>query len=274
MTRTFHHSRTFGVLLLLLLLCDSALVADAQSNDAIKLYNQALAQKNNKAFDEALRLYTKAIEISPDFFEAYFARGLLYLNDENDPKNAIADFTKAMSLKPDSDKPYIARGVAYARQDELDLALKDFDKVLELIPTHIGALMNRGRIYFSKGEYAKAIADLKRVVDFKPDDFDSLGLLTISQLDVGNFSDAIINLHKLIELQPNNIPIRLSLALTYARNNEIENSKREFEAALKQAQPAEIRECLAEAESVLKKKPDSDALKQAVKLLQAALQSK
>src|SRR5215204_1440714 len=50
-------------------------------------------------YDEAIREYTKAIELNPQFAEAYYNRGIAY-SDKKEYDAAIQDYTKAIELNP------------------------------------------------------------------------------------------------------------------------------------------------------------------------------
>ena len=49
-------------------------------------------------------------------------------------KKAIAYYTQAIELKPDFLQAYSNRGAAYAEKGEFDKALKDFTKAIQLKP--------------------------------------------------------------------------------------------------------------------------------------------
>ena len=58
---------------------------------------------------------------------------------------AIQNYNKALELKPDYTDAYNNRGLAYGRKGELDLAIQNYDKALELKPdyaeTSIGEML-------------------------------------------------------------------------------------------------------------------------------------
>ena len=81
--------------------------------------------------EEAVRLYTKAIEIEPDFAFAYCNRGDAY-KEMKDYSNAIKDFTKAIELNPNDTFAYYNRGLAYAETDNFSQACSDWQKAYQL----------------------------------------------------------------------------------------------------------------------------------------------
>lgn len=62
--------------------------------------------------DRAIADYTTAIQLKPDYAEAYNDRGFAYYLKGNGER-AIADFTRAIELRPNYPKAYNSRGVAY-----------------------------------------------------------------------------------------------------------------------------------------------------------------
>ena len=62
---------------------------------------------------------TKAIELRPDYADAYCFRGRAY-RSQGEHDRAIEDSTKAIELKPDYAEAYYIRGAAYISQGEYD----------------------------------------------------------------------------------------------------------------------------------------------------------
>jgi tetratricopeptide (TPR) repeat protein len=97
--------------------------------------------------EESVKCFSKAIELRPNWAEAYYNRGVAYdrlaatpvrgvfdASSEHSRKcwqSAIRDLTKAISLKPDMAPAYEARGWVYKGIDETKKALKDFQRYLD-----------------------------------------------------------------------------------------------------------------------------------------------
>ncbi len=81
--------------------------------------------------DTAMNYYNKAIEMNPDYADAYYYRGRAYYNN-NDDTNAIEEFDKAIELNVDYADAYHHRGRAYYRSGEIDLATTDFAEAQRL----------------------------------------------------------------------------------------------------------------------------------------------
>ena len=63
-------------------------------------------------YDQAIADYNMAIELKPDYAQAYVNRGNAY-RDKGVIDRAIADYSKAIELKPDYAQAYYNRGGAY-----------------------------------------------------------------------------------------------------------------------------------------------------------------
>jgi len=95
-------------------------------------------------YDAAIQEFTKAIELDPDYAEAYLQRGFLYRMAKNKEVLAANDFaitikltTKAINLDPTNTKAYIDRSDAYTMQFEYDLSMKDLKEAIRLDSTKV-----------------------------------------------------------------------------------------------------------------------------------------
>lgn len=94
-------------------------------------------------YDRAIADYTTAIQLKPDYAEAYNDRGFAYYL-KGDAERAIADYTRAIELRPNYPKAYNSRGVAYmAHGYGAAKTVPDFDRAIALEPDFRYAYINR-----------------------------------------------------------------------------------------------------------------------------------
>ena len=94
-------------------------------------------------YTAAIAAYNIAIELKPDFAEAYNNRGFAYYLNK-DAEHAIADFTRAIELRPNYPKAYNSRGVVYMSNGYgSSKAIADFDRAIALKPDFRYAYINR-----------------------------------------------------------------------------------------------------------------------------------
>ena len=88
----------------------------------------------NQNFDQAIRCFTKAIQLAPNHAESYFNRGLIFSRNKDELANAITDFDMAIRLKPQDADAYYSRGLSFSAMGDKLRALRDFQKANELSP--------------------------------------------------------------------------------------------------------------------------------------------
>lgn len=115
----------------------------------------------------AVEYLSRAVDLQPDNFRAYIARGFAYIELEYF-SYAIDDFSKAINIKPDV-YAYNGRGLAYARLGDYTLALDDFNNAIRFKPDYAAAYNNRGFAYAGLSQYKKAIKDLNEAIRLRPD---------------------------------------------------------------------------------------------------------
>lgn len=80
---------------------------------------------NYSKFDEAEEALDKAIKLDKSNYEAYYHRGCVKMN-KNLLKDAIADFEKAVELKPDYADAYFNIGKAYFLLNDEEKACENY----------------------------------------------------------------------------------------------------------------------------------------------------
>jgi tetratricopeptide (TPR) repeat protein len=82
--------------------------------------------------------------------------------DRAEHELAVDDFTRAIELDPDYAEAYFGRGVLYWRElRNAYRAIRDMTRVIELSPTWAEALFNRAMAFQIRGDHEQAIADLE-----------------------------------------------------------------------------------------------------------------
>jgi tetratricopeptide (TPR) repeat protein len=130
---------------------------------AAELNRQRSADKTNIEFVNAAELFTQAIKLLPDRWEAWNGRAFAYLHLRQ-WDNAVADFTKAIELAPDVHTNWFHRGHAYLAVAKWDKAAEDFTKVVDGWPDAVDGWYLRAQAYSQLNQPDKAIADLRQAV--------------------------------------------------------------------------------------------------------------
>ena len=86
-------------------------------------------------YDSAEILMNKAIEIDPDYAEAYLERGALFLT-RREIKNSISDFKTALKIDPNYTDAIYNLGYVYFQLKNYDQAKKYFEKAISVFEYH------------------------------------------------------------------------------------------------------------------------------------------
>jgi tetratricopeptide (TPR) repeat protein len=170
--------------------------AQAQTTAAefIKRGKELLEQKQYYAAGQA---FDAAVKLDPSSAEAYCFRGKLQL----DRKQGNDDLSKAIELKPDYADAYYERGLNKDLGEDRAAALRDYNKAIELDPRHLNAYRTRAVLYLLAGKGDLAIGDYTRIIELKPDG-ESYYMRGNSYLEIGRNAKAIVDLTKSIQLDP------------------------------------------------------------------------
>jgi len=83
------------------------------------------------AYERAVDHFTRAIELDPQFAEAYLQRGILYWREIQNYHRAARDLTRVLELAPERTEALFNRAIAYQLRGDFDRAIDDFQKFLE-----------------------------------------------------------------------------------------------------------------------------------------------
>ena len=159
--------------------------------------------------DKAIANYTKAIEIYPEFANAYYNRGMAWY-DKGDYDKAIADYTKALEIDRKLANAYNNRGLAWRKKGDHDKAIRLYTKAMarSKLSREILRLVycSRGEAWNLKGNYDKAIADYTKAIksgQLSQEDLSQAYNNRGSAWDhKGDYDKAIADYTKAIEINP------------------------------------------------------------------------
>jgi tetratricopeptide (TPR) repeat protein len=112
---------------------------------------------------DSVAMFSKAVELKPDYWQAWCDRGHAYLKAGQGDKG-LADLSKAIELNPRNKIAWFKRGQAYAALHQYDKAILNYSKVIELDPKYRLAWISRGANYVKVAQYDKALADCREAM--------------------------------------------------------------------------------------------------------------
>lgn len=178
------------------------LMMAACTNPALERLEQGDIYRDQGQWDEAIAEYSEAIELDPDYAQAYNNRGWIY-RTKTEYDNAIADFNKAIELDPSNHTTHTNLGSVYHSIGKYDKAIAEHNKAIELEPGFAAAYFNRGNEYLAKEDLDKAITDYDKAIGLDSELTHAYNNRGWAYIQKGEYDKAIVDYNRAIELNPN-----------------------------------------------------------------------
>src|SRR5690606_7679646 len=92
-------------------------------------------------YDEAIALYGELVKQHPDCQHCYYNLGAINLEVKKDPKKALGYFTKAIEIEPNYADAYFARGYTYVKLNDKESAKADYNMCIKIQPNYTEAII-------------------------------------------------------------------------------------------------------------------------------------
>ncbi len=151
---------------------------------------------------------------------------------EGNPEEALRSYTRSIQIAPKRFEAYAGRSAILIEQKRYDEALSDLSAALQLYPEHAISYYNRALIYQSQGLYEKALSDFNQSLQldaYQPNAYLSRGAL---QLNLGNYDKALIDLNEAATIDPTNYLTYSNRGLAYVRKNQLNKAEQDFSRAI------------------------------------------
>jgi tetratricopeptide (TPR) repeat protein len=185
--------------------------------EALEAYNQAielkpeyaeafLGQGNSflelKRYEEAVEAYDKAIQLQPNYVEAWNGRGkgLDFLQRY---ESAINAFDAAIKIQPNSLEAWTNKGNLQIQLQQYSEAISSFDKAVKIKPNYSLAWYRRGWALHNLRRYQEAVESYDKAVEFKPDSSDSWYQRGNALINLQKYKEAVESYEKAVQFQPN-----------------------------------------------------------------------
>ena len=178
---------------------------------------------------EALGELLKAEKLYDKDPYLHYALGLAYFAKE-EFELAISHFDKAVDLKPDYSEAFNSMGTVYLRLKEWDKAISCFNKARAnlLYATSYFALNNLGDAYRGKESYELAIDFYEKALEDNPRFANAHRGLGLTYLDLGDYEAAVRFLEKAVKYAPGFASAQYDLGRAYAGKYDTEKAMAAF----------------------------------------------
>lgn len=175
-------------------------VATVTFSQSAKEYTQKGRELYEKReFMEALLNLNKALEIDPNYAQAYFVRA--NIKDAFDDRHgAMKDYNHAVEKNPKFADAFFARGNVKMKLQDYYGAIADYTSAIALNENYIDAYFNRGKAKQFLQAYEDAINDCSKIIQLHPKNVDAYYMRGILRIDFGDLKNGCLDLSKAGEL--------------------------------------------------------------------------
>ncbi len=151
---------------------------------------------------EAIRKYTRVLELSPDDTETRFRRASLFAAISKH-KKAIDDFATILEFTPNDTTTLFHLGRSLLALKKNQKALRAFSMVIDLDPYYADAYYNRGYTKASMGRFNDALDDFEKALRLEPSMAKAYYNRGFIYYKLDRFESAAADLNKYLELRGN-----------------------------------------------------------------------
>lgn len=174
--------------------------------------------------ERAIQLYTRLIDLRPDFAPAYYKRGNL-LRGHNQMKAALASYDQAIALDSAHANAFCNRGVVLGLLHRRDEALASYDRAIALNPGDALALYNRGDVLRELERLDEALASYDQAIAVKPDYAEAYCNRGVLLQELEEWDAALVSYDRSIDINP-------GIAYAYLNRGNLFRERKKLDMAL------------------------------------------
>jgi len=226
-------------------------------HEALRSYSKSL--ELSKGFPEAAQVETKAKALRVKIAAQLHAQGLQRYR-EGKEKQALDMWDDAIAMDPTLVGALRDRGLTYHKAGKYDKAIKDFSSALEKDTQNAELHRIRGDSFYRSHDYEKALEDYHRALQLNPRDavaHNNRGLLYHEKKDL---TKGLADYSRAIEIDPSNPTFYENRALALISLGKTKESLRDYRKALSLLTDERRKEEIQEKISLIEAQPSGKSL--------------
>ncbi|MBC93169.1 MAG: hypothetical protein CMM38_05960, partial [Rhodospirillaceae bacterium] len=165
------------------------------------------------SLDEAIAHYREAIQLKPDYAEAYNNLGVA-LQNKNNHVEAVRQCKQAIELNSEYAEAYYNLANSLKALDDVPGAIMNYKRALKLKDDYVEAYNNLGIVLKLAGEFNESIKYLNRAISIKPDFSFAHHNLSDTLQDIGDLELSILKDYDALSINPNYRDVWTSIGFT------------------------------------------------------------
>jgi protein O-mannosyl-transferase len=145
---------------------------------------------------------------------------------------AKAHLRKAIEIWPEYQDAYNNLGIAYMNSKDFENAYRVYNDFIKKFPSYVKVRYNMGSTCYQLKKYDEAETNFEVYLEANPDQNDALFFLAECEGFQQKFTEAIMHIYQLIELEPNNERGYLKLGMAYGITGQLDLAEPAFLKAI------------------------------------------
>lgn len=217
---------------------------------SVLLYNSGQVHSAMRSHDDAIRYYSRAIDIDPNYSEYFNERGNIFLNI-GELDLAIADYHEAISVSPPYHEVWTNLGQALKMLGRFEEAIAAYSRSLDLAPRQLLPRLGRAQVFEQLGYSQQAIDDYSKALVLDPDQPLSLSNRAVLFYEKRELERALADFNSALSLDPENPGLYFNRAVLFEDMERPESALDDYRSYLRILPKAEDRPEVQEKISTL-----------------------
>ncbi len=176
-------------------------------------YIQGREKVNKGDYQGAIADYNQAIQLNPNYADAYIGRGTTQ-DILGNKQGALDDYNQALRINPNLTDAYLGRGGIRLLLGDKQGAIDDFNQVVQTNPNNADSYNTRGASRYYLGDKQGAIKDYTQALTIDPNRFDVYFNRGIARRDSGDNRGALADFSQALRINPNSAQAYASRGFT------------------------------------------------------------
>jgi len=177
-------------------------------------------------FDESLKNLQTALKLDRNSAEANFWMGYYYREKKENDK-AIIGYEKAIELKPDYEEAYVILGVLFSAKKD-PKALDYYNSAIRLNPHDTAAIYDKGKYYQDIDSFDRAIDAYQKILGMDPNNRDANYGIAYCLYELKKYDDALGFFSKVILKNPYDAAAHYGKSLCYKAMGASDKARKEL----------------------------------------------
>lgn len=170
---------------------------------ALTHFRAGMESMHKNQIPQAIRRFNSAIDIFPDFAEAYMFIGVVTIL-KGDTLEGLSQLEKAIEIDPFLSKAWTHKGWVYDKLEQYEDAIDCYDTAIKIDPKYSANYNNKGLALERLERYEEAIEAYDKSIELNPDYAGAYHNRAVAYKTIGKIERAVENYQKALELNPQN----------------------------------------------------------------------